>query len=48
MCDFFSVVSDGKGNVKHFTPEYIANEMAAGNKNNYERTCKESWKFWGE
>ena len=36
MCNFFSVVSDGKGTVLFFTPEDVVQIMASGNKENYD------------
>ena len=36
MCQFFSCISDGNGNVLFFKPEDIVTEMAKGNPNNYQ------------
>src|SRR5689334_19366095 len=35
MCKFFSCVSDGAGNIKHFTPAQVAELMANGNPKEY-------------
>ena len=35
MCNFFSCISDGKGQVLYFTAEEIVTQMAKGNPENY-------------
>jgi len=46
MCQFFSCVSDGKGNVKFFKPEDIVKIMAEGNPNKYDFNSHTSLMSW--
>jgi len=36
MCKFFSCISDGEGNVKHFDPKDVIEIMIKGNPENYD------------
>jgi Pentapeptide repeats (8 copies) len=46
MCQFFSCVSDGKGNVKFFKPEDIVKIMGEGNPESYDWNSHTSLMSW--
>ena len=46
MCNFFSCVSDGKGNVKFFKPEDIVKIMGEGNPESYDWNSHTSLMKW--
>jgi hypothetical protein len=46
MCQFFSCVSDGKGNVKFFKPEDIVGILASGNPESYDFNSHTSLMKW--